>query len=474
MPLKSRHLAILVLTLAMIAQPAGLGAQERQVPDTREEVLLSFAPVVRKVAPAVVNIHAQRVVAQRSAVPLFDDPFFKRFFGNRFGGSNAPKERLARSLGSGVIVTPDGLVVTNHHVIDGASEVTVVLADRREFPAEIVLDDERTDLTILRIDPEGEALPSVELKNSDDAEVGDLVLAIGNPFGVGQTVTSGIVSALARTQIGINDFNFFIQTDAAINPGNSGGALVTMDGMLIGINTAIFSRSGGSNGIGFAVPSNMVRTVVATAVGGGEIMRPWVGITGHNVSAELAEAIGLDRPTGVIVTRIYDGGPADRAGLKKGDIVLSVAGRKVHDVNAFRFRIATAQIGGETALTVWREETEVALSLPLAKAPVEPAPDTTLLRERHPMAGATVANLSPALALELDRPGAWEGVVVTKIERGSPAHRLRFKAGDIIVRVNETQVIEVAQLKTLLVGGGDGWAITINRNGRIRELQFNR
>jgi serine protease Do len=261
-------LAVVAGLLLAVADAAPVTAEQAKVPESREEIALSFAPVVRRVAPAVVNIYAKRMVQQRVSSPLFDDPFFKRFFGDSFGSLEQPRERVQNALGSGVIVDSGGLVVTNHHVIQGADEITVVLADRREFPAEVVVSDERSDLSVLRIDAAGEALPTLEFKDSDEAEVGDLVLAIGNPFGVGQTVTSGIISALARTQAGISDFNFFIQTDAAVNPGNSGGALVTLDGRLIGINTAIYSRSGGSIGIGFAVPSEMVRTT------GRAIMRP--------------------------------------------------------------------------------------------------------------------------------------------------------------------------------------------------------
>jgi len=236
-------------------------------------VTLSYAPVVQKVAPAVVNVYAAKVVENRN--PFFDDPFFRRFFG---GEGGLPRERRQSSLGSGVIVDPSGLVVTNVHVIDGADEVKVALADKREFEAQIVLKDSRTDLAILRIKDSRERFPVVELGDSDNLQVGDVVLAIGNPFAVGQTVTHGIVSAVARTQVGITDYQFFIQTDAAINPGNSGGALVDLSGRLIGVNTAIYSRSGGSQGIGFAIPVNMVRVVVASALGGGKfVKRPWLG-----------------------------------------------------------------------------------------------------------------------------------------------------------------------------------------------------
>ena len=293
--------------------PAAAQDTTREVPDSRAEVMLSFAPVVKKAAPAVVNVLTKKkVTQQRPLSSLLDDPFFRRFFGDGFGDQKR-RERDQSSLGSGVIVGAEGLIVTNEHVIKGASEIKVVLADRREFEAEVVLTDERTDLAVLLVDPGGAELPILEMRDSDDVEVGDLVLAVGNPFGVGQTVTSGIVSALARTQVGITDFSFFIQTDAAINPGNSGGALVTMDGRLIGINTAIYSRSGGSVGIGFAIPANMVRTVVESARSGHALVRAWAGIAGQDLTSELAEGLRLDRPGGVVISDVYEGGPADRA-----------------------------------------------------------------------------------------------------------------------------------------------------------------
>jgi serine protease Do len=443
-------------------------AQDKVVPNSRTEIVLSFAPVVKQVAPAVVNIYAQRIVRQRSLSPLFDDPFFRRFFGESFG---TQRQEVQNSLGSGVIVDESGLVVTNHHVVAGASEITVVLSDRREFAAELVVDDERSDLAVLRIDPRGEKLPVVALKDSDQAEVGDLVLAIGNPFGVGQTVTSGIVSALARTQVDISDFNSFIQTDAAINPGNSGGALVTLDGKLIGINTAIYSRSGGSIGIGFAVPSNMVRTVIASARNGGGIMRPWLGLFGQGVTVDLAEGLGLDRPQGVIVSQIYQSGPADQAGLQLGDVIVSVDGRPVHDMDALEFRVATRELGGTAMLGVWRKRSALTLALPLAVAPETPPRNITQLAERHPLAGATVANLSPALAEELDLSGAWRGIIVLEILRASAAHRFGFRAGDLIVAVNEREVTRVSELQAALKQAGGRWSITYSRDGRLRSVE---
>jgi serine protease Do len=453
----------------MLGAAGVASAQDKAVPASRAEVMLSFAPVVKRVAPAVVNIYARRVVRQRAISPLFDDPFFRRFFGESFGGQ---RQQVQNSLGSGVIVDESGLVVTNHHVIGGASEITVVLSDRREFAAEVAIDDERSDLTVLRIDPEAEKLPVIPLKDSDQVEVGDLVLAIGNPFGVGQTVTSGIVSALARTQVDISDFNSFIQTDAAINPGNSGGALVTLDGKLIGINTAIYSRTGGSIGIGFAVPSNMVRTVIASARSGEGIMRPWLGLFGQSVTADLAEGVGLDKPRGVIVSQIYPGGPADRAGLKLGDVIVAVDGRPVHDMDALEFRIATGELGGTASLEVWRKRASLSLTVPLAVAPETPPRNITQLRERHPLAGATVANLSPALAEELELNGAWHGIIVTEIARGSPAQRFGFRPGDIIVTINQQEVTEVRELEQTLVQASGRWSVTFSRDGRVRSVEI--
>ncbi|MHA1600259.1 MAG: Do family serine endopeptidase, partial [Alphaproteobacteria bacterium] len=438
------------------------------------QVELSFAPVVKQVAPAVVNIFSKRVVRQRAVSPLFNDPFFKRFFGEDFGMLGVPRERIQSSLGSGVIVSSDGLVVTNHHVIQGADQIKVVLADRREFAANLVLDDERTDLAVLRIDAITGELPHLEFRDSDDVEVGDLVLAIGNPFGVGQTVTSGIVSATARTQAGISDYSFFVQTDAAINPGNSGGALVTLDGKLLGINTAIFSRGGGSIGIGFAIPSNMVRTVVASAVRGSEIVRAWSGMIGQDLTQDLAEGFGLPRPAGVVVSRIYPGGPADRANIRKGDIVLAVDGKQVDDQISLRFRIATRELGTTAKLDVWRDRKRLTLDFPVVPAPEIPLRHETRLDGDHPLAGAVIVNLSPALAEDRDMPGAWEGVIITDIARGSTANRLRFAPGDMLLAVNDYQVHDVAGLAAELERPTARWRISLSRDGQVRRVEFNR
>jgi len=323
----------LVFVLALIWGPAFAETAPKVAPQNPGEVRLSFAPVVKRVLPAVVNVYASRVETMpRNS--LFDDPIFRQFFG---GDSDS---RISKSLGSGVIVDPSGLVVTNYHVIEGMTDVKVALSDRREFEAQIVLRDPRTDLAVLKLKG-GENFPVLELGDSDALEVGDFVIAVGDPFGVGQTVTQGIVSALARTQIGISDYGFFIQTDAAINPGNSGGALVDLDGKLVGVNSAIYSRSGGSMGIGFAIPVNMVRSVIAAARGGGAtVKRPWLGATLQSLTKDIADNLGIDRPTGALVVTVAEIGPAAEAGLKRGDVIIAVDGQSVDDAEGVGFRLA--------------------------------------------------------------------------------------------------------------------------------------
>jgi Do/DeqQ family serine protease len=454
-----RPFAILLLTLLAWTAPAA--AQTRAVPETREQVLLSFAPVVKRAAPAVVNVTTKRV-QRASPSPFANDPVFRRFFGDQFPGMG---EKVQNSLGSGVIVDASGIIVTNFHVIRGAEEIVVGLADRREFEASVLRADERTDLAILRIETNGERLPFLEMKDSDDIEVGDIVLAIGNPFGVGQTVTQGIVSAVARTMGGISDFRFFIQTDAAINPGNSGGALVTLDGKLVGINSAIFSRDGGSNGIGFAIPSNMVQTVVAGVGSGGRLVRAWLGASGQTVTNELAPSLGLPRPVGVALTDVFPGGPADKAGLRRGDVVLRVEGREVTDNEALRFRIATQPIGQTVKLTLWRGGREGVLPVTLTGPIENPPRDVTPMRGQHPFSGATLANLSPAFVDELGLNLPTRGVIVTEVRRGSPADVLRLQPGDLVLRVND-RAIETVEDARKAAATALPWRLQIRRGDR--------
>lgn len=437
-------------------------AAERRVPTSQLEVQLSYSGVVKKAAPAVVNIYTKRVVKSRSTSPFANDPFFQRFFGNSFGG--APRQRIERSLGSGVIVRDNGIIITNHHVIEGADEITVALSDRREFSAKVVLDDERTDLAVLRIKTGDENLPFLKFANSDDVEVGDMVLAIGNPFGVGQTVTGGIVSALARTQVGGTDYQFFIQTDAAVNPGNSGGALVAMDGRLLGINTSIFSRSGGSNGIGFAIPANMVDSVVSAALADGKVTRPWFGASGQVVSAEIAESLGLDRPGGVLVDNIYPNGPADKAGLEPGDVILSIDGKEIMNPQALRYHIGLKKAEGRVPLKVVRGEKIKMLSVPLEAAPEDPPRNVTILTGDHIFNGMKVANLSPAYADEIGVSLYDRGVIILEVNR-SVSRRTTLRPGDIFNSFNEENIARVGDLEEAIEDSGNELIFSIKRQG---------
>ena len=447
---------------------------QRRLPSSQTELHLSFAPLVKKAAPAVVNIFTKKTVRSRSFSPLFDDPFFRRFFGENFQFGPKERQKVQNSLGSGVIVKSNGTITTNHHVIAGADEITVVLSDRTEFDAKILGSDERTDLAILKIDPDGRKLPFLPFRDSDDLEVGDLVLAIGNPFGVGQTVTSGIVSALARTQVGINDLNFFIQTDAAINPGNSGGALITLDGKLVGVNSAIYSKGGGSVGIGFAIPANMVRSVLSGITTSGRIVRPWIGAEGQIVTQDIALSMGLRRPAGVLISSVFLGGPADRAGIRVGDIITAVNGREVNDPEALKFRIATRPIGDSAIMDLLRKEQTRRVNFPIEAPPRLPKPNRSALNGVHPLQGAIVANLSPALADEIGMSLLTTGVVVLETRRSGAANRFGFRRGDILLKINGEEVKSVMQLRTLVTRKVERWAVSILRDGKIRSLVVER
>jgi Do/DeqQ family serine protease len=468
----SRWLAAAAL-IVIAAAPLGAGAQERtperRVPSSANELRLSYAPVVRRAAPAVVNVYAAKTVAVRN--PLFDDPIFRRFFGGP-GAPGGSGDQVQRSLGSGVLVDAEGLVVTNNHVIEGADQVKVSLADKREFEAEMVLKDSRSDLAVLRIKAQNERFPALEFADSDALEVGDVVLAIGNPFAVGQTVTHGIVSALARTEVGITDYQFFIQTDAAINPGNSGGALVDLGGRLVGVNTAIFSRSGGSQGIGFAIPANMVKVVVASAKSGGSIVkRPWLGARLQAVTPEIAEGLGLKRPSGALVASVTPMSPAARAGLKTSDLIVAIDAQPVEDANAFDYRFATKAIGGSARLGVLRSGKEVALSVVLEAAPDTPH-EELVIASPSPFQGARVSNLSPALAENLRLDPSTQGVVIVDITAGSPAQSLGFQRGDLVLSVNNAKIAKTRDLERVAGQQSRRWNITIVRSGQQVSVEL--
>ena len=433
------------------------------LPQSAEEITLSFAPLVKRIAPAVVNVYASQKVVQRS--PFDGDPFFERFFGRN--SLNRPRRRNKNSLGSGVIVDKSGIIITNHHVIKNADKVKVVLSDGREFDAEISLRDDKADLAVLKISSD-QAFPTIPIGDSDNVDVGDLILAVGNPFGVGQTVTSGIISALARSQVGISDFGFFMQTDAAINPGNSGGALVDMRGNLIGINTAIFSKSGGSNGIGFAIPSNMVKVVLRSIeLGGDRITRPWIGASFQNVTSDIAQNLGLKRPSGAMVVGIVPDGPADIAGLKLGDVILAVNNQSIDHPNAMGYRLATVGIGNSASLTVLSRQSRKILSIDLQAAPETVPRHEVLLEGRNPFSGLTVLNLSPAVIDELGMEGNMKGVVIAQVHPRSIARRYRLQKHDIIRNINERKITDTRQLKKLLNRQRDIWQFVIERDGRL-------
>ena len=439
---------------------------QQVVPASREQVTLTFAPVVKKAAPAVVNIYTRKVVqTQRPA--LFNDPFFRQFFGDM----GLPRDQVQNSLGSGVIVRGTGVVITNAHVAGDADEIRVVLSDRREFPAKLVGKDERSDLAVLQLQGVNETLPALDLAESDAVEVGDLVLAIGNPFGVGQTVTSGIVSALARTTVGETDFRSFIQTDAAINPGNSGGALITSDGRLVGINTAIYSGNGGSIGIGFASPANMVSSVLASILKEGRAVRAWLGASGKSITADLAKSLSLPRPSGVVVDRVIPGSPAARGGLAVGDIVRNVNGHEVNDVEELRYLFATMAVGGKATLETSRGGASRTVSISLEAPPEIPARNITQLSGRQPFSGANVANFNPALAEEMGLEFLESGVIVLSVVPGTPASGIGIRTGDRVLAVNETTVKTVEDLARATAQPQPSWTVSIVRDGQAYQFR---
>ena len=457
-----RRFGVVLVLAAALGPAAGVPAvaQQKAPPPSREAAQYSFAPIVKKAAPAVVNVYVKRLQSSQG----YPDEF-RRFFGERFGMPQS-------TLGSGVIVSADGVVVTNAHVLKVAdtAEISLVLADRREFNAKILLQDEKSDLAVLRIEGSSGPFPYLEFADSDAIEVGDMVLAIGNPFGVGQTVTSGIISALGRTRVTRSDAQAFIQTDAAINPGNSGGALVDMAGRVVGINTAIYSRTGGSLGIGFAIPSNLVKLVVDSAVTGRKVERPWLGAKLDQVTRELAEELKLPRVAGAVVVRLYDKSPAAEAGLMAGDVIVAVDGKDVDDARSVHYRLTTRGIGNRAQLDIVRRGRRTQVEVVL-RAATPAGIDARDLTGTHPFDGARVANILPGTAEELGVEDE-EGVALVSVRARSTASRLGFQPGDVVVQVGRERITSVTQLEGILRQRQRSWFVVVRRGNRLLQLQW--
>ncbi len=453
--------------LAFFIAWASVASAETRVPTSQAEISLGFAPVVRQASPAVVNIYA-KIVREGRANPLFSDPFFRDFFGRGF---NEPRQRVQNSLGSGVILSGDGYVVSNYHVVGTATEIRVVTTDRREYSAQVVLGDRESDIAILRLE-EAEDLPHLALRDSDQVEVGELALAIGNPFGVGQTVSSGIISGLARTGTATgNARGYFIQTDAAINPGNSGGALIDVNGDLIGINTSILTRSGGSNGIGFAIPANLVAEFLRQAQAGNDsFVSPWAGISGQHMSADIAESLGLVFPMGVVISDLHPLSPLGEAGLRVGDVVTHVDGDEVNSPAEMKFRMSVAGVGGTSVLTRLRGDQSDDVSVALVRAPDTPAADETILDDDTVMPGLTVSRINPAVITRLRLPLSVTGVVVVDAARYGGRSGLRV--GDVISRINGAEIAAPADVADALTDPGRRLQFEIQRGGRSVSLRF--
>jgi serine protease Do len=397
----------------------------------------AMAEIAAVVGPSVVNISSMRTEKVSSAPysPLFNDPLFRRFFGDQFSRSRPQRERKAISLGSGVIVSNNGYILTNYHVIKKADSIRVLLSDKRKFEGKVVGSDPKTDLAVIKIDAGG--LTAISIGNSDRLRVGELVLAIGNPYGLNQTITMGIVSAVGRANVGIADYEDFIQTDAAINPGNSGGALVNAMGELIGINTAIFSTSGGYQGIGFAIPSNMARIVMNSLIEKGRVIRGWLGVSIQEITQELAEQFQLETGEGTLVADVVEGSPAAKGGLERGDVITAFNGRKVNDPFTLRNLVAETPPGTDVELTVIRDGEETTLTVEIGELPTGAVKAAAEIE--NALKGVSVQNLTPDIYRQLDIPAKMRGVVVTDIEPGSPAETA-LMPGDVILEINRKAI----------------------------------
>lgn len=461
-------MARIIFSLILVFTLASMAKAEDRVPVSVSDMQLSFAPVVRAATPSVVNIYAKRVV-EAAAHPFADDPFFSDLF--RSFGDGSP--RVQSSLGSGVIVSEDGLVVSNYHVVGGASDIRVVLADRREYDAEILLADEQSDLAILRINAEA-PLPAMAFRTMSEVEVGDLVLAIGNPFGVGQTVSSGIISGLARSGAALGNARaYFIQTDAPINPGNSGGALVDMSGALVGINTSILTRSGGSNGIGFAIPADLVAVFVAQARQGFQrFQRPWAGMVGQSVDWAMADSFGLDRPQGMVIADLHAQSPFTVAGLASGDVILEFRSVEINGPAEMLYNMSITGIGEMAEVRFLREGETKTVMVEMMIAPEDPPRALTTLEGDSPLNGLTIAQINPGVIAEIGLPMSATGVIVFKV--GGFAARLGFQPGDILAAINGIAIQSVEDASGWEADNSRHWDIEIDRAGKRLSMRVRR
>jgi Do/DeqQ family serine protease len=456
----------LALTFGLVLLLAPANAPVRaEVPTSQPQITLSFAPVVKATAPSVVNIFTTTVPQRQS--PFTQDPFFQQFFQGI--GRSTPEEQNA--LGSGVIVSSDGIILSNNHVVDGATEIRVVLNDRREYPAEVMLADPDVDLAVLKLKGAHD-LPALKFDDSDALQVGDLVLAIGNPFGVGQTVSSGIISGLARSALQVgNGKGYYVQTDAPINPGNSGGALVDMAGGLIGLNTAILTQGGGSEGIGFAIPSNLAAAFVKQAEAGAKrFAKPWAGITAQDVDAASADSLGLPQPEGVLVADLDPASPFATAGLATGDVILTLSGAPVNTPQEMNYRLAILGAGGKAPVTWLHAGAQKSAEVALIPPPDDPPRQTLTINDNVLLRGATLSRINPAVRAEMDLPADAEGVVV--VDAQDYAAQVGLQPGDILQAINNTAIAIPQDALKATRQRISLWQFDLIRQGQHLRLRF--
>jgi len=408
----------------------------------------AVSEVVAAVKPAVVNVSSRKTVKRGGVpAPFFNDPFFKRFFGDEFGSFGDQRGYKQSGLGSGVIVDRAGYILTNNHVIRGAEEIKVTLSDKREFKGRVIGADQKTDLAVIKIDTDD--LPVIKLGDSDILKTGEMVLAVGNPFGLNQTVTSGMVSATGRANVGVADYEDFIQTDAPINPGNSGGALVNIRGELVGINTAIFSTTGGYQGIGFAIPSNMAKAVMESLIKKGKVVRGWLGVTIQQLTPELAKQFNLEDKAGVLVGDVVEGGPAEKAGIERGDVIVEFGGKEVTDATNLRNMVAGTAPNSEVDVKVLRNKKPKTVGVKISEMPSE---EQILSKtfDNH-LKGVNIQDVTPSLRKSLNIPGRIIGVVITDVDDESPAAGILMRS-DVIMEINRNRIADVKEYEQTLSG----------------------